>query len=68
MAASASRFKPLGRGVPATPIVVTMPPVVPGTPVVSSVVTATSNQQLSSTTIPAPPFLKQVKSWRERMP
>lgn len=60
------RFKDVGPGIGSTPIVVLTAPVSPGTPPTASVVTATSRQALASTPIPAPAFLKQVRSWRER--
>jgi type IV pilus assembly protein PilY1 len=60
------RFKDIGPGVGSTPIVVLTAPVTPGAPPTASVVTATSRQALASTPIPAPAFLKQVRSWRER--
>jgi hypothetical protein len=66
-AASTPRFKEIGRGIASMPLVMTTPPVVPGTPRMSTVITATSNQELWSTAVPAPSFLKQVKSWRERI-
>jgi hypothetical protein len=31
------------------------------------VITATSNQELPSNPVPPPAFLKQVRSWRERI-
>ena len=62
----AARFKEIGPGVGSMPVVVLTPPIAPGAPPSAAVITATSNQVLVSTPIPAPSFLKQVQSWRER--
>jgi type IV pilus assembly protein PilY1 len=64
--AAAPRSKEVGPGIGSTPIVVLTPPLAPGASPTASVITATSNQALASTPIPAPAFLKQVRSWRER--
>lgn len=64
--AASVRFKEIGRGIGSTPLVVLTPPSAPGAPATASVITATSTQTLASTTIGAPVFLKQVRSWRER--
>ena len=66
--AASPRFREVGRGSGSMPVVVLTPPIAPGAPPTASVITATSNQELSITAIPAPPFLKQVKSWRDRSP
>jgi type IV pilus assembly protein PilY1 len=60
------RFKQVGRGSGSMPMVVLTPPIAPGAPPTASVITAMSTRQLSTITIPAPSFLKQVKSWRDR--
>ena len=60
------RFKEVGRGLGSTPVVVLTPPIAPGAPPTASVIIATSSQELPSTPIPAPSFLKQVRSWRDR--
>jgi type IV pilus assembly protein PilY1 len=64
--ATSPRFKEVGRGIGLAPVIVIAPPLVPGAPPAASVITATSNQALPSTAIPAPSFLKRVTSWRER--
>jgi type IV pilus assembly protein PilY1 len=64
--AASPRFKEVGRGIGSMPVVVIMPPIVPGAPPTAAVLTATSSQELPSTAIPAPSFLKHVTSWRER--
>jgi type IV pilus assembly protein PilY1 len=66
--ASTPRAKEIGRGIASTPVVVVAPPMSPGAPPTASVIIATSNQELRSSVIPAPSFLKHVTSWRERMP
>jgi hypothetical protein len=60
------RFKEIGRGTGSTPIVVLTSPGAPGPPANASVIIGLSSQALASTAIPAPSFLKQVRSWRER--
>jgi type IV pilus assembly protein PilY1 len=66
--ASTPRAKEIGRGVASMPIVVVAPPIIPGATATASVTVATSNQELRSSAIPAPSFLKHLMSWRERMP
>ena len=66
--ASTPRAKEIGRGIASMPIVVVAPPIIPGATATASVIVATSNQELRSSAIPAPSFLKHVMSWRERMP
>ncbi|HEY7518965.1 MAG TPA: PilC/PilY family type IV pilus protein [Methylomirabilota bacterium] len=64
---STPRSTVIGHGIASMPVVVLAPPTTPGGATASSVVTATSNQELPPRTIPPPGFLKQVKSWRERI-
>ncbi len=66
-AATSRRYKEIGRGIASMPLVITTRPLVAGTPPAWFVVTSTANQQISTTAIPAPAFLKHVKSWRERV-
>jgi hypothetical protein len=47
------------------PVIVITPPGTPGAAASSSVIASTTNQQLPNNAIPAPGFLKQVRSWRE---
>ena len=61
------RSKDIGRGIASAPLVITTRPLVPGTPPASFVMTSTANREISITAIPAPAFLKHVKSWRERV-
>ena len=62
------RFKDIGHGDASVPLVITTRPLVPGTRVASFVITSTVNREISTTAIPAPASLKQLKSWRERSP
>ena len=48
------------------PVVIVTPPAGSGQ-ATASAITATTNQQLPNNPIPAPTFLKQVRSWRERI-
>src|SRR5256712_4696267 len=65
-AASVTRSTAIGPGIASTPIVTRTPPSGSGS-APASAITATTNQQLPSNPIPAPGFLKQVRSWRERI-
>lgn len=64
--AASVRFKEIGRGIGSAPVVVLTPPIAPGSAATASVIVGTSRQSVLSTPIPAPQFLKQVRSWRER--
>jgi type IV pilus assembly protein PilY1 len=68
LTAASPRFKEVGHGIGSMPVVVLTPPIAPGAPATASVLTATSTQELPSTAIPAPSFLKHVTSWRDRSP
>ncbi len=63
---SATRSTTIGQGIASMPVVIVTPPSGSGM-ATASAITATTNQQLPSNPIPAPPFLKQVRSWRERI-
>jgi type IV pilus assembly protein PilY1 len=65
--ASGTRASTIGAGIASMPVIVLTPPGTPGASVSTSVITATTNQQLPSNAVPAPQFLKQVRSWRERL-
>jgi type IV pilus assembly protein PilY1 len=64
--ASATRSTTIGQGIASMPVVIVTPPQGSGM-ATASAITATTNQQLPNNPIPAPPFLKQVRSWRERI-
>ena len=64
--ASTARSTVIGQGIPSMPIIVVTPGV-SGAPPSSSVTVSTTNQQLPSNPVPAPPFLKQVRSWTEQL-
>jgi type IV pilus assembly protein PilY1 len=64
---SATRSATIGGGIASMPIIVITPPTTPGGKASSSAITGTTNQQLLNNTVPAPAFLKQVRSWRERI-
>ena len=64
--AASPRFKEIGRGIGSMPVVVLKPPGASDPAATASVVVGLSSQALASTAIPAPPFLKHVRSWRER--
>src|SRR5262245_32587365 len=64
--ASATRSTTIGQGIASMPVVIVTPPSGSGM-ATASAITATTNQQLPNNPIPAPPFLKQVRSWRERI-
>ena len=64
--ASVTRSTTIGQGIASMPIVIVTPPSGSGS-ATASAITATTNQQLPSNPIPAPGFLKQVRSWRERI-
>jgi type IV pilus assembly protein PilY1 len=65
--ATTVRSRDIGSGIASMPVIVITPPLSPGAPPASSVITATSNQELPSNPVPPPAFLKQVRSWRERI-
>jgi len=65
--ADTARSATIGVGIASMPVIVVTPPATPGGSATSSVITATSNQQLPSNPVPPPPFMKQVRSWRERI-
>ena len=64
--ASNARSTTIGSGIASMPVIVLTPPT-PGGSASSSAITATSNQQLPNNPVPPPAFLKQVRSWRERI-
>ncbi len=64
--ASVVRSTTIGQGIASMPVVIVTPPQGSGM-ATASAITATTNQQLPSNPIPAPAFLKQVRSWRERI-
>ncbi len=64
--ASNARSTTIGSGIASMPVIVITPPTGGGT-ATSSAITATSNQQLPNNPVPPPAFLKQVRSWRERI-
>src|SRR5262245_424028 len=64
--ASATRSTTIGQGIASMPVVIVTPPSGSGM-ATASAITATTNQQLPNNPIPAPQFLKQVRSWRERI-
>ena len=63
---SSARSTTIGSGIASMPVIVMTPPISGGS-VSSSAITATSNLQLPSNRVPSPSFLKQMKSWRERI-
>jgi type IV pilus assembly protein PilY1 len=63
---SATRSTTIGQGIASMPVVIVTPPSGSGM-ATASAITATTNQQLPNNPIPAPAFLKQVRSWRERI-
>src|SRR5262249_52088250 len=64
--ATATRSTTIGQGIASMPVVIVTPP--SGPMAASATATnLTTNQQLPSNPIPAPGFLKQVRSWRERI-
>jgi len=56
----------IGSGIASMPVVIVNPPSGSGS-ATASAITATTNQQLPNTPVPAPGFLKQVRSWREQI-
>ncbi len=64
--ATVTRSTTIGQGIASMPVVIVTPPLGSGS-ATASAITATTNQQLPSNPIPAPAFLKQVRSWRERI-
>src|SRR5215831_4463926 len=63
---SNTRSTTIGQGIASMPVVIVTPPSGSGM-ATASAITATTNQQLPNNPIPAPAFLKQVRSWRERI-
>jgi type IV pilus assembly protein PilY1 len=64
--ATVTRSTTIGQGIASMPVVIVTPPLGSGS-ATASAITATTNQQLPNNPIPAPAFLKQVRSWRERI-
>ena len=64
--ASVTRSTTIGQGIASMPVVIVTPPAGSGM-ATASAITETTNQQLPNNPIPAPTFLKQVRSWRERI-
>jgi len=64
---STARGTTIGTGIASMPVIVITPPESGGGPSATSVITATSDQQLPNNPVPPPPFLKTVRSWRERI-
>jgi len=64
--ATVTRSTTIGQGIASMPVVIVTPPAGSGS-ATASAITATTNQQLPNNPIPAPTFLKQVRSWRERI-
>lgn len=56
----------IGSGIASMPVVIVNPPAGSGS-ATASAITATTNQQLPNNPVPAPGFLKQVRSWREQV-
>ena len=63
---SVTRSTTIGSGIASMPVIIVTPPPGSGN-ATASALTATTNQQLPNNPIPAPGFLKQVRSWRERI-
>ena len=64
--ATVTRSTTIGSGIASMPVIIVTPPPGSGN-ATASALTATTNQQLPNNPIPAPGFLKQVRSWRERV-
>jgi type IV pilus assembly protein PilY1 len=64
--ATVTRSTTIGSGIASMPVVIVTPPPGSGN-ATASALTATTNQQLPNNPIPAPGFLKQVRSWREQI-
>ena len=64
--ATVTRSTSIGSGIASMPVIIVTPPPGSGN-ATASALTATTNQQLPNNPIPAPGFLKQVRSWRERI-
>jgi len=64
--ATVTRSTTIGSGIASMPVIIVNPPAGSGSPTASAL-TATTNQQLPNNPIPAPGFLKQVRSWREQV-
>jgi type IV pilus assembly protein PilY1 len=63
---TAAKSTQIGTGIASMPVVIVNPPMGSGS-ATASAITATTNQQLPNTPVPAPGFLKQVRSWREQV-
>jgi hypothetical protein len=61
---TATRFVTIGTGIASMPVIVMTHS---GATVSTSVVTATTSEQLPSRPVPPPPFLKRFLYWRELM-
>lgn len=64
--ATVTRATTIGSGIASMPVIIVNPPTGSGS-ATASAITATTSQQLPNTPIPVPGFLKQVRSWRERI-
>ena len=66
--ASVARSSQIGTGIASMPVIVVTPPA-GGTPAgaSASAITLTTDQQTPATPLPGLPFLRQVRSWRERI-
>jgi type IV pilus assembly protein PilY1 len=65
--ASVGRSTTIGSGIASMPVIVITPPADGSGTAATWAITATSNQQLPNNSVPPPAFLKQVRSWRERI-
>jgi Tfp pilus tip-associated adhesin PilY1 len=64
--ASATRSTTIGSGIASMPVVIVTPPPGSGS-ATASALTATTNNETPNNPLPNPGFLKQVRSWRERI-
>ncbi len=65
--ASTTRSKDIGSGIASMPVVIVTPPGGSGGSATVSALIATTNNETPNTPLPAVGFLKQVRSWRERI-
>jgi hypothetical protein len=65
--ASATRSRDIGSGIASMPVVIVTPPPGSGGSATVSALIATTNNETPNTPLPAVGFLKQVRSWRERI-